>query len=184
MSVLTSQVNKESNIPSQLQGRLPDNASSLDWLVVAHCDPSVIARLSHLLDENTAAILQIPQQDWSLESDSMREAIAWSIKEKQVKHLLFIGHSECDFPADADNDPAKFTSRYDRLLAEARDTYFQTRNSKAHFSDQIAAVLDQAEVKEAKEGDTLKLHALFYMAPSGTFLMFDPESQTFEPIVA
>jgi hypothetical protein len=152
----------------------------------------MLRQLAEVIDEKSAAMLRIPQDNWGLNGSALPEAVKWSICEAGVKHLLLLGHSSGDRPelsVSAAEDRFAATvpmsakqSSYDRLLEGAQGVQEQTRRSKAQFVQQVGHLCEIAEVQDAISDGRLQLHALFYVAHSGTFLLFDLVNQQFHAI--
>jgi hypothetical protein len=192
MTILAAEAQKLNPHLTNLRSLFEGKQTTLDWLVIAHNDPIIDKRLATVVGEQPAVMLQIPQEDWEIDSGSIREAIRWSIDEADVKHVLFVGHSKAEVTKAAAtwigetigaDEPRGTSTSYERLLAGARRLEDQIQQSKNHFVGQIDHVCADVELAEAFAAGKVRLHTLFYMAESGTFLIYNIGKGTFVPIV-
>lgn len=192
MTMLAPETKAAGPCLAHLQSVIEAKQSDVEWLVITHNDPMMIRRLSAVIDENSSAVLQMPQSNWDLDGFALPEAVKWSIAEAGVKHLLLLGHSmgatseTAGLPAAAGPQATAVSkdtqSSYSRLLEGARGVQMEISHSKAHFADQVAHLCEIEEVQDAIADGRLHLHCLFYVAQSGTFLLFDIVQQQFQAL--
>jgi carbonic anhydrase len=190
MASLTQQTPTSNPHITSLQKLFADQTATLDWLVIAHNDPIMSRRLADVVQGKRAAMLNINQADWDLGGTELPEAVEWSIDEAGVQHLLIVGHSQADARAaqvtwmgDHSGMPeSQPQTAYDRLLAGANRFQAEIQQAKDHFAEQIEHLSAWKELHDAMIAGRLQLHALFYLAPSGTFLIYEPASRVFKPI--
>ncbi len=177
---------------ADLRQRFVGKRPSLEWLVIAHNAPAMVRRVMEVVNRNSAAVLQAPQSAWDFDADSLSQAIAWSVSNANLQHLLVVGHSQA-MPHDERASPAGDglgvlplpgckQSSGDRLLDRVERVQAQIQRSKDHYAQQISRLCGLREVREGLTQGRLQLHCLFYIAESGSFLLFDFVNQTFDPL--
>ena len=192
MTALMSETKPVGPCLTSLQGLFEDKHASLNWLVIAHDDAVMLRRLPDAIDERSAAMLRVPQANWSFSGGDLAETVAWSVSQAGLKQLLLMGHSQVGSPQHAaswiggsfgtSNADADQRSSSNRLLAGAKQVQAQIQRSKEHFAAQVGELFKIEEVRQAIAAGNLKLHALFYLEQSGAFLKFDIASGNFEPL--
>jgi carbonic anhydrase len=191
MSTVLSKPETGNTYVDHLQALSDSQQTTLDWLVIAHNDPAMVRRVAEVVGSDTTAILEIPQADWDLEGDKTTEAIQWAIEAGEVKHLLLVGHSKAitnqnppsglgDTTSTGDQYPTKATSQ--RLFDGVKRVHDQTQLSKAEFAEQVTKLCEIESVQDGIASGQLQLHALFYLAQCGTFLVFDIPSQEYRTL--
>lgn len=192
MSTVALESKTDSPYLASLQSLFEDKPPTLQWLVIAHNDPALIRRLSEVVDDESAAMLQIPQSSWDLEAEDLPVAVKWSIDVARVERLLLVGHSQAAPQGESASwigddlatvEPAdSLQSSYQRLLGGANQVQHAIQQSKDHFAAQVSHLCEIEEVQRALVEGRLKLHTLFYVSQGGTFLLFDLVTQTFRPL--
>ncbi len=190
MASLTQQTRTTNHHLTSLQSLFADQHAKLDWLVIAHNDPVMTGRLDDVVRGKRAAMLKINQQHWELAGTELPEAVEWSIDQAGVQHLLIVGHSQADVrPPEAtwmgdgiDILQSESPTGYNRLLAGASRVQTEIQQVKDHFAAQIDNLCGREQLQAALVAGRLQLHALFYLATSGTFLIYEPASRTFKPV--
>lgn len=175
--------------PSQLRKTDGGTPQCLQWLILAPQNPMMLERLSQLTSDCESAVLPTPD-GWQPEDHELTEAVRSSILEGRVEHLLIVGHSEAavgDDTIDSRNgsvtEPTdQPTSGFSRLIDGARQSRENVQRAKDDFADQVAKLCRMPVVKQGVLDGTLNLHALFYVAESGAFLLFDIANKSFVPL--
>ncbi len=192
MSTAAPEYKTDSPYLASLQSLFEDRQPTLQWLVIAHNDPALVRRLSEVVDNESAAMLQIPQSSWDLDRGDLPVAVKWSIDVARAERLLLVGHSQAAPQPESASwigdelvavEPAdSLQSSYQRLLGGANQVQHEIQQSKDHFAAQVAHLCEIEEVQRALAEGRLQLHALFYVSQGGTFLLFDLVTQTFKPL--
>ena len=191
MSILTIDTNINAHLQS-LQQLFEGKHATLNWLVISHDDPRATQRLSQVIDDPSAAMLQVPQQVWDFHGTILPEVVRWSISDASVKHLVLVGHSGADvrkpsatwITNGAPGSSANARSRYNRLIDGANRVQSRIRASQEHFINQVAQLHQIDEVSQAVSEGRLQIHALFYIAQSGAYMALNEQTRALEPIEA
>lgn len=173
------------------QGWLDQDRTTIQWLVIAHDDPTMVRQMSGVIDRAASAVLPIAQCEWDFGDEHLGQAVRWSLDVAGIEHLLLLGHSQTgpEQAADASDSwlrreadaPVEQTG-FHRLFDGARRTQEQLQTSKRQFAQQVAQLLEIESVQRAILAEKLQVHTLFYVAHSGSFLRFRTEDQAFLPL--
>ena len=163
----------------------------LDWLVITHDDPDLIRQLSQSIQDDSVAMLPIPQQRWDFQGGQLVDAIRWAVTEARVANLLVVGHSASDLQGVTDrstdgsiDSSGTKTSPVSSggLPSGARHAQGKIRACKDDYRQRIAEVCVIDEVRAAMSSASLFLHTLFYVTESRSFLSYDPKGSEFVPL--
>ena len=154
-----------------------ENVGAADWLVVAHDDIKLLRKLGEIVPGDESITMKVAQSDWQCEEDSLPEAILWALQEGGMKTLLMIGHSAGCPGANQGSKSAQSSvspdACYTKLMTGAKRVQERTSASKKHFAEQLEQLCQVKPIHDAIVAGDLKLHGLFYVAQSGTFLKYD-----------
>lgn len=167
--------------------------SAVDWLVIAHNDVQLIQRLADALAGSSAAVLQLPQSSWDFEGQTLPAAIEWAVCETNPQGVVLAGHSQCSCPSEAarvfnrrarvaETLPCSPEASYERLLDGAEQVLARLQHAKEHLAAQVTHLCELPEVAQRLSGHTFQVHALFYIAEGGIFLVYDLPRNTFRPL--
>ena len=180
MSTLTSEAIYNGEIVEGIKHALVGDRKSVNWMIVAHCNGSMLSQLSRVIGSDSSVTLEIPQSDWDSRSEPLAEAIEWSAA-GGAKHLLFVGHSEgC---AEIESLSSVAPEGSSRILGGARKVVARARKAKEQFASHIDTISQSKELKGVVESGSLQIHALFYLAHSDTFMVYDLEAKEFRPLI-
>lgn len=121
----------------------------------------------------------------------MTDAVTWAVNSTGIDHLLFVGHSLMSptpierweqndgFVPSKSFSSSEMQNSYDRLIESAAHLQGEIQAAKDAFAAQVNRYCEIESVRNAIEAGQLRMHSLFYLAQSGTFLVFDVARQTF-----
>lgn len=187
MTTLATDLNSVNPYLSGLQDSFERDRKNVDWLVIAHDDPSMVRCLSQVVG-NKAAMLQVPQHRWGSEAGAIADVVEWSVKQAGATQLLLVGHSQGVTELPAASEGASMgtedstESGYVRLLGGVRRAQEQTRRSKEQFAQHVDRLCQIQELREAIAAGQTQLHTLFYISQTGMFWRFDVANRTFTPL--
>lgn len=180
MSALLNEPAFASEHVESLKRAVVGDQSAIDWLVISHNDPEMFKRITGVTGKGTSSSLLIPQADWDFQSEELSSALDWSINHAGAKHLLLVGHSAGSEPESAGSE--RQSPPASRLFGGTREMLVRAQQAKSQFADNVDSVLANETVQRSLTAKTLRLHALFYLAYSETFLMYNPASREFQPL--
>lgn len=182
MSALLNEPALANEYVERLKGAVDGDQSSIQWMVISHNDPDMFKRVMRVTGSGTTGSLLIPQSEWDFQSQEMSSALDWSINDAGAEHLLLVGHSAGSDPESAGSGSE--SPQANRLFGGTRQTLVRAQQAKAEFADKVDSVLANESVQRSITGKTLQLHAIFYLAYSQTFLMYNPATRQFQPLGA
>ena len=191
MSIAYEETSSQAGYLEQLRDDATRSGGNLDWLVVANNDEGMLQKLKDFVGDKKIGMLRVPRGSEDVCCQSMTDAVTWAVESTGIDHLLFVGHSLMG-PTPKErwdqNDgtvPSKsFSSTemqesYDRLIESAVKLQEEIQAAKEIFAMQVNRYQEIESVRVAIEAGQMRMHSLFYLAQSGTFLVFDPARQTF-----
>lgn len=191
MSSVLSNSNRANPYLSEITDQFSAFQESCRCLVISHNEPQLVNRLSQAIDEHSA-MLQLPHAEWDFENAWLADVIRWAIRRVGVQQIALVGHStmgntqpiSLNAQAGMTESPAdKKASIYDRLIDGVTRRQQQIQQAKELFAQQYHKFLKIPDVSARSEQNYLEVHGLFYLAESGLFLAYDPQSNTFHPLV-
>ncbi len=186
MSHLGTVALSQSRYVKALRDLIAGESKPVDTLIIAHDDYSMINAIIDAMPDGLIAVLPIHQAEWE---GNLKEVIACAIDSK-INDILIAGHSSGlevlspELFRKESHNPGRDYSlpTYNRLLSGVCKTGLANRNSRQHFADQIARLIDCDELGEQMCNDDFRLHAIFYVKHSGMFLRHDFRDGEFSPI--
>jgi len=185
------------NVPSPADGWLnswrqqvmTDTDCTTQWMVIAHHDGKLIDRVRRALEPASPLVLAIRQDQWNLYSEEMADAIRLAIREVKIRGVLLCGHSLRGVPWPVECDTAlagraTTPSGAHHILGGIQRSRSRLKAAQRHFASHFDRLAKLEWVAESTSVGQLELQGVFYLAESGTFQRFDPESGGFEPLLA
>ena len=157
----------------------------LKWLFLAHTDEVMLDLLSDAIDESTSAVVPVRQTEWDFNDRQLLEPIMVAIEEAGVQHIALVGHSEAyGNPADPKEDKGVESENVGSSapFADSRRTQQQIAAAKSDLVTQLEKLAEVPRVKSAVRSNQLRVHALVYLAQSGSFLTYDSAQKLFFPL--
>lgn len=154
----------------------------LDYLVIAHPDQRMIGQLKDALNQQTMAVLAMPQNCWCMDDENATELFQWCIDELGIKTILLVGHSQGGTPEESievcmgsETSTNRIGSILDRISANQQ----QMKENEKHFVGQLDRLRQIPAVAKRQLRDKGLVQGLFYRAESGVFCHYEPESGKF-----
>lgn len=195
MSIAFEETTRPSQYLEQLQNAECDTSRKLDWLVVTYNDSAMIQKLKEFVGEKEMEMLEAPRGSEDVCSESMIDAVTWAIESAAVDHLLLVGHSwmgpesngRLEWREGESTASKSFTSpdmqtSYDRLIKSAAKTQAEIQHAKESFAAHVNRYREIESIRSAVDSGRLRMYSLFYLAQSGTFLVFDAARQCYVAI--
>jgi carbonic anhydrase len=191
MIMTSTAISTNSHIAS-LEKTFDQARSPIEWLVIAHRDPRMLRSLSAILEGQSAAILEVSQDEWNWSEGELSSAIEWVLQRKEIRNLVLVGHSQVGGTASRSYllsaDPSQTSDQenngYVRLLAGVRRVQSQSHHAQMRFAADVQQFLQIPPVYRRWTLGELELHGLFFRAESGLFLTYDPDADTFRATIA
>ena len=171
-----------------LEPILHEAAKPIEYLIIAHNDPLMLQTLCSALGGTSAAILEASQDTWKLSEGDLPEMIEWALQRGEIKHLLLVGHSQAGgsesraslaATVSADAEPG-----YAKLLANVKRQNARNQQARQSFASQVQQMSQIPAVHTLWASDELAVHGLFYRSESGLFVIYDPNEDSFRPLMA
>lgn len=186
MSQLETVALSHSRYINALRDLIAGESKPVDTLIIAHDDYAMIKAIVDAMPDGLFAVLPIRQAEWE---GNLKEVIACAI-DSQINDILIAGHSsglEVLSPELLRKESQNYEREnslptYNRLLSGVCKTGLANRNSRQHFANQIARLVDCDELGEQMCNDEFRLQAIFYVKHSGVFLRHDFRDGVFAPI--
>ncbi|MEQ9410504.1 MAG: hypothetical protein RIK87_22405 [Fuerstiella sp.] len=168
-----------------LEEMITDRNTPANSLIVAHNDPFMISRLTGAREKEGTVVLPVNQADWACLNQIVAIAVAAGISD-----ILLTGHSHALENATTDVAEANCQSAPEhnvgkttnRLLEGARRHAAMTAASKRHFIDQLSGLLTDDELRLREARSNVRIYPLFYIAEGQRFLIYDTNSDSFQPL--
>ncbi|MCU0877586.1 MAG: hypothetical protein MUF06_07370 [Pirellulaceae bacterium] len=175
-----------------LESTFDEATAPIEWLVIAHSDPRILQSLSSMMEGQSAAILEVSQDQWDLVEGELSEAIEWALQRGEVRNLVLVGHSQVGCSASrsylVSDAPEKSSDRskdgYSRLLAGVKRVYSHSHHAQVRFAADVQQASQIPLVYRRWSCGELAVHGLFYRAESGVFLAYDPDADSFRALMA
>ncbi len=164
---------------------------NIDWLVFAHNDAQLLARLDQAFPESVLAVIVLPQNRWQMQEEMMADVITWAIRDVGVKGVLLVGHSQAQEPpemikllggkaAKANKKPAKTSTN--TLLQRIQKAQTQSADLQNQLATQVDRLSHMTLIQSKLIMNEMQLHGLFYRAESGLFYIYDQQHRGFRPL--
>ncbi|QEF96038.1 hypothetical protein Mal15_00640 [Stieleria maiorica] len=163
-----------------LQDALIDASKTVDWLIISHDDPKVHDRIMRVPGSQSSCLLTVPQFQWNFQTGELVSLLERAIDRSGVQRLLLVGHS--DSPVDDSESSFQRTKTPRRLFDATRSMLTRAQHAKNDFADRVNSISLHPTVHRGLAGGQLRVHALFYLAHSEAFLLFDPSTNEFRPL--
>ena len=167
---------------------------AVDWLVLAHNDQQLLARLDEAFPDSALAVIALPQHHWQVEDESMTEVVEWAIRELGVKGVLLVGHSQSEEAEESikllggkvkaltSNGTGSF-SNANPLLERIRKVQARATRLQQQLAIQLDKLSRMTLIQSRLLRRQLQLHGLFYRAESGVFYVYDEQRRDFRPLL-
>ena len=170
-------------------GELPkEQKQSSTWLIIAHDEPSLVHKLQDALVDSQAILLRVPQSHWKRDRELIEQAVEETLKSSAVQQIALVGHSQAS-PTVCKSQLLGETSgqqngdvqdSYKRLMRGVQTAQTQREQAKQDVIQQYNYLASTSCVAGPEGSESPELHAFFYMAETGLFLKFNPDTQSFE----
>jgi len=166
-----------------LQKRIDQTGESIDSLIIAHNDDGMIRQLVDAKGKDCVAVCPMAQFEWH---SHLPEVVAWAV-DAGIDEILIVGHSHGVQPPEAfvvsDNEGGSQQTFTERLLSGVRKNSHEVTESRRHFASQMMNLVNSADLMHKECNDKFRLHTLFFIAESGSFMRYNVNSSTFQPVV-
>ena len=187
MSVAFAETSHAASHIELLNKMIDEQQASVECLIVAHNDATMIRRLTDAFENQEVAVLPVCQGEWDA---CLSQIVAWAV-DRGIDHVVIAGHSgslDSTSPAligkgrmSTENDKTE-SNTLDRVLDGAKRTQRQFAECKAHFAEQLSQLCHREELQGLKVSDDFQLNAMFYLANGGVFLRYSLRDGSFCPI--
>ncbi len=184
-----------------LQQQLEQTGSQkLDYLVLAHPDQLMINQLNKALHSSSVAVIGLPQNCWSMGSESMNELVTWALTETSAKGILLVGHSQGGTPdeavqvcesgktAPAGSEPTNgagttMSNQAESILERVKNAQAASKKNEQHFVAELNELKGQISLHNGRVTNPDLVKGLFYRAESGVFCSYDDRECQFEALI-
>lgn len=162
--------------------------TEVDWLIVTHNNPQLLARLNGAFPDSTAAILPLPQNCWHRNNKMMAEVVAWAIRELKVKGVLLVGHSRGGVHEEkvraATRNQTKRLPATDSFTERVKNAQIQVALAQSHFLEQAESLSRTAVIESQLAQTHTHFYGLFYREESDAFFAYDRRQRSFKPLTS
>lgn len=159
-----------------------------DWLILAHNDPQLLARLNSAFPDNKVAMLPLPQTCWHRNNKMMAEVAAWAIRELNVKGVLLVGHSQGGAPEEkiwpAARNQTRRLSASSSFIERVTNAQIQVAHAQAHFMEQAESLSRTVAIESQLTQKQTSFYGLFYRGESDAFFAYDRRQRSFNPLTS
>lgn len=163
-----------------IQQLISESGKSAEFLVLAHNNPTLLARLDDALADRPTVIVDVPQDQWQLDDGDLLGAIQWAAAEGGVEHVVLVGDSSAlQRSAGTWRTP---TAGHDPVaLANAANSSRQAAQDE--FQSQLTRLRSVPAIAEAVSQGKLSVTGLFFRAEAGVFAIYNEKTGSFELLV-
>jgi hypothetical protein len=167
-----------------LESAFDQATEPVQWLVITHDSHRLMNSLSRALAGKSTAVLEASQDCWDFSNSKYIEAIEWAIQQGAITNLVLIGASPDRTPYSRYRaDRVRSGSGYERLVKGIEDHTARMHEAQKRFSQHIQTLSQLPLVRRLECEGMMVLHGLFYREESGLFLLYDRESDCFQPLL-
>ncbi|MCA9212239.1 MAG: hypothetical protein KDB27_04170 [Planctomycetales bacterium] len=171
---------------AELENVFGEATKPIEWLVIAHNDSRMLQSLSSALNGESAAILEVSQDNWNFHKE-LSDTIDWALQQGDIKNLVLVGSSQAggaESRASLATSTKEDESNYSKLLAGVNRVNDENRDAQERFASLVQQMSQIPVVHNRWSSDKLAVYGLFYRAESGLFLAYDAATDTFRPLVS
>lgn len=169
-----------------LQRQVEDSDKAIDCLIIAHNDQVMIRQLvaaKGAKGDDCVAVCPMAQSEWL---SHLPAVVAWAV-DAGIDEILVVGHSHGYQPLDAfvvsDEASVSQKTSTERLLSGVRKNSHESTESRRHFASQLTNLVNSEDLMRKECGDNFRLHSLFFIAESGSFMRYNMADGNFEALV-
>lgn len=171
-----------------LKSVLGDSGTTeLDYVVLAHPDNRMVAKLQKAFENSSIAVVSLPQNCWALDDASMTEFVDWTLSETSAKGIVLVGHSQGGTPSEAiqvcPTGQAGPANRIGSLMSRVSQARECVKANENHFVAELKCLRDKVSIQNGRVADPSFVQGLFYRAESGVFCAFDAEANQFHALI-
>lgn len=160
----------------------------VEWLVIAHNDAQMLRSLSSALTGESAAVLEVSQDNWNFQDKQLPEAIEWTLQRGEIRNLVLVGNShaggsECRASMFASEATNGNQFDYAKLIAGVEHDNTRNRDAQKRFAAHVQQMLRIPVVHNHWSNGELQVYGLFYRAENGLFLAYNVDVDAFRPLV-
>ncbi len=163
------------------------NDPSIKCLVIFHNDSMLARRLAQAVEERSV-MWRIPQSEWGFERQTPSKPMQAISQRGDLQRIVLAGHSqgvvatkpttvlgpEHDEEPKFQEEPASNgVNTYHGLMHRVQSRQQSLQQAKEHFVRQIEHLRNAPAVAQRIESGSLELNGVFYIAESGTFLLYN-----------
>lgn len=174
-------VNSKARYGELLRQLLGVQDKPVECLIITHNNETLINSLHAAFGETSAAVLDVPQDQWTMDGGDLHHAILWAIRENGLKRLIVVGDSSA-FPRTRLTKHHEAGNCRDTLsLAQAANA--SRKEAQEHFRHQLIELHNSAEIVQAVSAHHTEIIGLFYRAEAGTLAAYNAKTDAFELLV-
>jgi carbonic anhydrase len=176
------------NLKSALEEAGP---AELDYVVLAHPDNRMVAKLQKAFENSSIAVVSLPQNCWALDDASMSEFVEWTLSETTAKGIVLVGHSQGGTPSEAiqvcptgqvlpANQSSNRVGSLKSRVSQAREC---VKANEEHFVAELKCLQGKVSLQNGRVANPDFVQGLFYRAESGVFCAYDSEAKQFHALI-